>query len=112
MIDSYSFGNIVVDGEGYSSDLKIFPEKIIDDWWRREGHKIHPEDIEEILEFSPEVLIIGTGAYGRVEVPKKTVHILKEQGIETIAKNTEEACQKYNEICNEKEVVAALHLTC
>ncbi len=112
MIDSYSFGKIIVDGERYSNDLKIFPDEVKDDWWRRDGHKVRPEDIEDILEFSPEMLVIGTGAYGKVEISEKTVDALRDEGIEIIAEKTEDACQKYNEVCDEKEAVAALHLTC
>ncbi len=112
MIDSYSFGKIEVDGVKYSNDLKIFPDEVKDKWWRKEGHEIHPEDIEDILEFSPDVLILGTGAYGKVEVPEKTVNVLRDKGIEMIAEKTEDACQKYNEICDDGKVVAALHLTC
>lgn len=112
MIDSYSFGKIEVDGVKYSNDLKIFPDEVKDNWWRKEGHEIHPEDIEDILEFSPDVVILGTGAYGKVEVPEKTVDALKDKGIEMIAEKTEDACQKYNDVHDEGKVVAALHLTC
>lgn len=63
MIDSYEFGTIVIRGKRYRSDIIIFPESVLDGWWRREGHSLHIEDLKEILngEPQPEMLIVGTG---------------------------------------------------
>ncbi len=112
MIDSYSFGEINVNGEKFTNDVKIFPNKVKGDWWRKEGHSLHPEDIEDVIEKSPVVLIVGTGAYGRVSIPEKTRNFIESKGIKLIAKKTEEACKNYNELKDEKKPVAALHLTC
>ncbi len=112
LIDSYSFGEIIIDGEEYSNDVKIFPEKVKGNWWRKESHSLHPEDIEDVIEESPEILIVGTGSYGRVSIPDKTRDFLESKGIDLVDKETDEACEAYNELKNEKKVVAALHLTC
>ncbi len=38
-IDSYAFGNIVIDGMRFTSDLIIYPDgRIVDGWWRQSGH--------------------------------------------------------------------------
>ena len=68
MIDSYDFGRIVVDGKAYTSDVIIFPDKVKDNWWRKEGHALYIEDIESVVKEKPEVLIVGTGNYGLLEV--------------------------------------------
>jgi len=34
MIESYSFGQMVIDGQEYTSDLIIFPDRINSSWWR------------------------------------------------------------------------------
>lgn len=112
MIDSYSFGEIIIDEEKYSNDVKIFPEEVKGDWWRKEGHSLHPEDIEDVVEESPEILIVGTGAYGRISIPEETREFVESKGIKLVAKETEKACETYNELKNEQKTVAALHLTC
>lgn len=112
MIDSYSFGEIIIDGEKYTNDVKIFPDKVKGNWWRKEGHSLHREDIEDIIEKKPEILIVGTGSSGRVSIPKETKNFIESNGIQLIAKKTESACEEYNELENEKRTVAALHLTC
>ncbi|RLI41160.1 hypothetical protein DRO69_11945, partial [Candidatus Bathyarchaeota archaeon] len=65
MIDSYDFGVIVIKGKRYTSDVIVLPEKVIDGWWRKEGHSLHMEDLKEVIEREPkpEVLVVGTGYY-------------------------------------------------
>jgi len=115
MIDSYEFGVIVIDGNRYTSDVIILSEKVIDDWWRKEGHKLHLEDLEKILEHEskPEVLVVGTGYYGFVKVSPEINNALKSRGIEFIAQPSENACQTFNQLLKSKRRVAgAFHLTC
>lgn len=112
MIDSYSFGRIVIDGKEYIDDLIIFPDHIQDNWWRKEGHTLHLEDLEEVLEAEPEVLIVGTGASGKMSFLGRAREKVESHEIEVIVKKTGKASETYNEISEERETVAALHLTC
>ena len=112
MIDSYDFGRIVVDGKAYTSDVIISPEKVKDNWWRKEGHALHIEDIETVVEEKPEVLIVGTGNYGLLKVLQETKEYIESKGIELIVEPTEKACEIYNKVPKDKKAVAALHLTC
>jgi len=113
-IDSYSFGSIVIDGEEYNSDVLLYQGKVKSDWWRVEGHKLHIEDLGWLIAKRPKILIIGKGASGRMEVPQETIRKLEERGIKVIAENTEKAVRIYNELSQikDKDVAAALHLTC
>jgi hypothetical protein len=36
MIESYSFGQILINGKKHNSDLIIFKDHIFDNWWRSE----------------------------------------------------------------------------
>lgn len=112
MIDSYNFGNITIDSKKFTKDLIIFPEKINSNWRRKIGHLLSEDDIAEILDYKPEVLIIGTGASGLMKVDDRVKDKLKASGIEFIIKKTSEAVDEYNRVCRDKEVVCALHLTC
>ena len=60
MIDSYGFGEIVVDGQRYTSDVIIYPDRVDSSWWRKEGHRLSIEDLEDIVKAKPETLIVGT----------------------------------------------------
>ena len=112
MIDSYDFGRIVINGKRYSSDLIVFPDKVRDGWWRKEGHRLHVEDLKDVLEVKPEVLVVGTGYSGLMRVPHETRKYVESEGIELIAQNTAEACETFNRLVKSRKVVAALHLTC
>jgi len=48
-IDQYAFGKIVIDGKTYTSDVIIYPEKVDASWWRKEGHRLQPADLEKIV---------------------------------------------------------------
>ncbi|MFQ6136123.1 MAG: Mth938-like domain-containing protein [Candidatus Hydrothermarchaeales archaeon] len=109
-IDSYDFGRIVIDGKSYSSDVIIFPNKVVS-WWREEGHILNNVDIKEIVEERPEVLIVGTGYSGCMKVLAEVKEQLESLGIELIAERTREACNTYNRL-SDKKVIAAFHLTC
>ncbi len=111
-IDSYQFGEIVINGNKYSSDVIIFPDKVIDNWWRKAGHELCLEDIAEVLKENPEVLLVGSGDSGLMKVLPEVEKIAKAQGIELIVDTTDRACETYNQLCHSRRLVAALHLTC
>ena len=112
MIDSYSFGSITVDGKRYASDVIIYPDRVDGSWWRREGHNLHLEDLQEVLRYRPEVLVIGQGKPGLMKVGSELVGELTQRGIEVRVAPTARAVRMYNDLCAGRKVVAALHLTC
>jgi len=113
MIESYKFGEIIINGKEYSSDLIIFKEYIYDNWWRKEGHNLCIEDIKEIINKKPDILIIGTGNFGLMKVSKELIENIKMTGIgKIIIKKTGDACTEYNKLYKQKNIVAAFHLTC
>lgn len=111
-IESYSFGCIKIDGKKYRSDVIVFPERVKQNWWRKSGHLLLEEDIQEILEYKPEVLVIGTGAHGFMKVDEDTKKKLESYGVEYIVKVTPQAVNEYNKISKDKRTVGAFHLTC
>ena len=112
-VDSYGFGEMVVDGRRYTSDLIIRPDGVLDGWWRKEGHRLHLEDLDKALEAEPEVLVVGTGYAGLMKVPKDVREALSARGIEVVVESTRKAWRTYNRLVEEgRRVVAAFHLTC
>jgi hypothetical protein len=49
MIEQYSFGNIVINGEKYMNDVKIIQGNVVPSWWRKSGHHVEVEDVEDII---------------------------------------------------------------
>ncbi len=112
-VKSYEFGRIEINGTVYTSDIIIYDDHVKSSWWRKEGHYLQIEDIEEILEVKPDVIIIGTGKFDTMKVSNEVKKELKSRGVEAIYANTDEACCRHNEISGSgKTVVTALHLTC
>jgi hypothetical protein len=112
MIESYDFGQITINGRRYGRDVIIFSDHVKDGWWRREGHRLSLEDLKDVFEAEPEVLIIGTGYSGLMKVPKDVKDYMSSRNIELVVENTRQACQSYNHLCKSRKVVAAFHLTC
>jgi hypothetical protein len=112
VIEAYEFGRITIDGRDYTHDLIIHPQRVDDTWWRAQGHRVTLADLETALADNPEVVIIGTGYSGLMQVDQGLRAHLESQHIRLIAAPTIEAWQRYNELAAINRVVAALHLTC
>jgi putative phosphoribosyl transferase len=112
-IDSYSFGTMIIDGKEYDRDLIVFPDKMKTNWWRANGHILRIADLQEVIEYKPELLIIGTGASGRMQAEPSTIDSLRQEGIKCIEEPTADAIKLFNrEMQNGTRVVGAFHLTC
>ncbi|UCE88350.1 MAG: Mth938-like domain-containing protein [Pseudomonadota bacterium] len=112
-VTRYEFGRIEVDGKTFTSDVIILPEQVNAEWWRKQGHRLDRDDLEEVVASRPEVLVIGTGCYGRMMVPDETRTFLEAQGIELHIAPTATAVEEFNRLQRQcANVVAALHLTC
>ncbi len=112
-IDDYAFGELEINGRRYTSDLLICAGEIKANWWREEGHSLAMEDLDWVFAHDPDLLIIGTGKSGVMRVPIVVKQKLEEKGIELIDQPTEQAVQKFNQVQDSEQVVAAgFHLTC
>jgi hypothetical protein len=112
-IQDYSFGKMVVDGVEYRADLIVHNDGVIPDWWRKEGHRLAVEDLQDVIErLKPEVVVVGKGRFGMMRVSPEFEHYLGEKGIELRAANTSRAVQIFNELVDSRRVLGAFHLTC
>ena len=112
MIESYAFGRMDVDGQTYTSDLIIFPDRVKDSWWRKSGHNLCLDDIKDVLKEKPEVLVVGTGFYGIMSVEEEVKSKAQSEGIELIIAKTKDAVQSFSEFAPKKKTIGAFHLTC
>ena len=83
-----------------------------DNWRRKAGHRLDPDDLKGLLGQEARTVIVGTGSNGLVRVPSETVRFLESEGFEVLVQKTDEACEAFNRLSEQGPVVAALHLTC
>lgn len=113
IIEVYDFGVMVINGKKYTSDLIIAPGKIVENWWRVEGHSLCLKDLEEVLDEKFEYLVVGTGYYGLMKVKREVYEEMGKRGVKILAKPTREAVNEFNKLVKEgRSVVGAFHLTC
>ena len=113
VIESYSFGCMVINGVSYSQDVIIFPDgRILSPWWRKQGHILARDDLAELFTAAPEVVICGTGAMGVMRPSAELQKYLADSAIQFIARTTGEAVETYNQLSGNKRVGACFHLTC
>jgi hypothetical protein len=103
---------MVVDEEQHTRDLILLPDRVITNWWRKTGHRLDVDDLRQVLDAAPEVLVVGTGAYGMMNVPPETRQAVGAAGIELQVARTGEAWQTYNDLREQRRTVGAFHLTC
>jgi hypothetical protein len=110
-LEGYSFGRLTVDGTEETRDLIVLPDRVVRDWWRKDGHSLVLDDLADVLDELPERLVLGTGAYGRLEPDPQAIERLRARGIEVEALPTAEAVERYAQL-DPRRTAAALHLTC
>ncbi len=84
MIEQYSFGNIVVNSVRYINDMKIVRGKVVPEWWRKRGHSVDVDDIQDILKSKPDILVIGKGQPGQMKSTDALRKFLEKSNIELI----------------------------
>ncbi len=107
-IDHYEFGRIVVDGRQETKDLIILPDRVVRNWWRRDGHRLVLDDLVEVLDELPPHLVVGTGADGRMRPDPDTVQQLQERGVTVEALPTGQAVRRFTACRNASLAAAAL----
>ncbi len=113
MIEQYSFGNIAINGVTYINDIKIIQGKVVPEWWRKSGHFVDVDDIQEILKSKPDILVLGKGSPGQMKSTGSLREFLKDNGIELIEEKTSKAVKTFNRLFKKgKNVSAGFHLSC
>ncbi len=111
-VEYYNFGVIKLDGKEFRRDVIVYG-KFVKEWWRKEGHRVCLEDVEDLFRLKPEIVVIGTGYYGVVKVDREVIERLRKEGINVICEESRKAVETYNKLLKEgKKVALAIHLTC
>jgi hypothetical protein len=110
-IRDYRFGHIVIDGREETRDVIVLPHRVVSNWWRRDGHSLVLEDLDDVVNELPERLIVGTGASSRMRPDPSVLHRLRERGVQVECFPTDRAIARFAEL-DPSRTAAALHLTC
>ena len=111
MIQHYRFGEMVIDGMAYHNDLIIFPDHLISDWRRQSGHILISQDTPDVFDQKPDILIIGTGRFGRMTLSDEFILKIKSLSIELYATNTIDAVAVFNR-CDINNKTGVFNLSC
>lgn len=120
VITHLSWGHIEVTIEGKLhryKDCKIWPGGAKEWNWTVTGtnHEpgIQPSDIEEILGYDVEMVILSRGMFNRLQVCPETERILDQRGIVYHIEETSHAVELYNDLTRQgKRVGGVFHSTC
>ncbi len=113
MIEAFSFGNIAVKGITYTNDIKIIQGKVVTTWWRKSGHKVDIDDIQDIIDARPDILVLGKGSPGMMKSTRSLCDFLKKNNIDLIEEKTSKAVKTFNRLFKQgKNVCAGFHLSC
>ncbi|NCQ02823.1 hypothetical protein AUJ30_00425 [Candidatus Wolfebacteria bacterium CG1_02_39_135] len=117
-INSTKFGEIMIDGKKYQQVLIVGDSVSERDSQRLEKlfnttHKIAEWEIDSLFQKNPEIILIGTGQDGMLEVSKDLLEKVKKANIELITDFTPKIVEIYNEKNKAgKQVNALIHTTC
>jgi len=102
-----------ISGTLYTRDVIIFPDgSILSPWWRRQGHVLTRDDLQELLAAGPEIIICGTGAQGVMQPETGLREYLQASNIEFIVEKSSRAVDTYNRMSGRAGLGACFHLTC
>lgn len=114
---SYSWGRMEVESLGNGKDFKLWPGGGRNWDWSEYGtnhfNGVQVGDVEELLKYGCETVILTTGRMGRLKVPQGVVSMVKGQGVNVIVAQTKKGIQLYNQYVAEGLAVGGLfHSTC
>jgi len=112
-IENCAFGILVINGKPYMDDLMILPDgRILKPWRRKRGHRLSMDDLRQLIDTAPEVIVMGTGMSGGVIPDRDLEEMLSQRSIMFIAAPNEKATKAFNTLARKKRVGAGFHLTC
>ena len=111
IIEHYEFDRYSIAGKTYTGDITIINGEV--GTWDRDDHLLYVDNVEELVDANPEYIIIGTGAFGALNVPNDVQTYIEGEKIKLIMAKTGKACEEFNRLSRQgKKVAAILHGTC
>jgi len=96
----------MVNGTRYNKSLVVLPDTILKDWVPSPLEALTAHDLQPIMEFRPEILLLGTGIVQRFP-PRHILQALAQARIGLEVMDNSAACRTYNVLAGEDRRVAA-----
>ena len=110
VITAYDDASVSINGKAFSESLIITTTKLDENWDVTSIESLQASHIDQVLTFSPELIIIGTGNKLTFPAVEMYSNIIKH-GIGVDFMDTRAACRTYNILMSEgRHVVAGLIL--
>jgi len=116
-IDATQFGSITISGELYEHDVVIRlsghvkkRKKKLSKAEYGTSHKVSLEEANHIFEAGAQLLIVGTGQYGCVELSDEATKFFRQNGCSVELLPTPQAVTAWNDA--EGAVIGMFHVTC
>ena len=108
LIRAYTADRITIGETHYRTSVIVTPTRVITDWTQPTVNTLGERDFRLMLEFEPEVVLLGTGRH-LVFPPPSITHPLMDRSIGLEIMDTAAACRTYNILAGEgRNVLAAL----
>jgi uncharacterized protein len=108
VFSAYGEGWVEVSGRRVSTSLVVAAERLLEGWAAGDIGSLAPEETALLLEWKPEIVLLGSGATFRFPDPAALAP-LYQAGVGVEVMDTKAACRTYNILLAEgRRVVAAL----
>ena len=105
---AYGDGYVAVNHQRFEHPVVVSPAHAVEPWQPASFDALTPADFEAILQFKPEIVILGTGERLRFPKPDLT-RALAAGAVGLEVMDTKAACRTYNILAAEgRQVVAAV----
>lgn len=112
-INSTEFGSITINNKKYNNDVVVSYKDLVKEGKLQIRHLISKRELVFLLEEEPNVIVIGTGQEGCLQVSSDVFNFSEQKGIEVLSSTTPEAIKKFNQLyASGKRVVGYMHVTC
>lgn len=103
-------GRVRIEDKDYTSSFIVSPERIVVGWPPASVEELTEEHLSTLLEFEPEVVLLGTG--DAIRFPEARVFAkFQSRGVGLEVMDTAAACRTYNVlVSDQRRVVAGLML--
>lgn len=102
----YGPGYVAVNGQRHECSLIVLPDRLVLDWAATSFEALAAEHLAAVAAYSPEIVLLGTGATLRFPRPELT-RPLAQAGIGLEVMDLHAACRTYNILAAESRRVAA-----
>src|SRR5688500_8791885 len=108
LFTGYGDGYVAINDQRFERNVVVRPEGEVTDWRAESFDTLEPAHFEALLEFNPEIVLLGTGERLRFPHPQLT-RSLAEARIGFEVMDTKAVCRTFNILMSEgREVLAAI----